>query len=85
MLSDNVAQQAGRLRGFKAAVEVNSGSYVAMAQEAANCLVIAGMLLQVDGGRGMAMRHGDIDGARALAEASLTPSSICGGASGNKL
>jgi hypothetical protein len=53
MLSDNVAQQAGCLGGFKAAVEVNGCSDVAMPQEAANCLVIAGVLLQVDGGCGM--------------------------------
>jgi hypothetical protein len=55
MLSDNVTEQAGRLGGFEAAVEVNGGSDIAMAQEAANCLVIAGVLLQVDGGRGMAI------------------------------
>ena len=55
MLSDNFAEQAGRLSGFKSAIEVNSGSYVAMTQEAPNGLVIARMILQIDGGGRMAI------------------------------
>ena len=50
MLPHNIAQQPGRLGRFETAVELNCCPDAAMAQKATDCLVIAWMMLQVDGG-----------------------------------
>src|ERR1700732_3638201 len=49
MLPHNITQQAGRLGRFETAVELNRCPDAAMTQKATDCLVIAWMMLQVDG------------------------------------
>src|SRR5262249_17887328 len=55
MLPDHIAQHSGRLDGLQPAVELHRRVYIAVAQEAPNRLVVAGMVLQVDRSRRMAV------------------------------
>jgi hypothetical protein len=67
MFSDDFSELSTCLDGLKTAVEIDCGPYIAVTKQPSNRFVIAGMMFQVDGWRGMPeLVDGDPQSGRLL-------------------